>query len=50
VKVEGLTLNASTNEAWTVGLTGLTVNTGVNVLNAANYPLNTETFPLNSVK
>lgn len=46
VKVEGLTLNPSTNEAWTVSLTSLIADS----LDAANYPLNTETFPLNSVK
>jgi hypothetical protein len=46
VKVEGLTLNASTNEAWTVSLTSLVAGG----LDAATYPLNTETFPLNSVK
>ncbi len=46
VKVEGLTLNPSTNEAWTVTLNSLTAGT----LDAKNYPLNTETFPLNSVK
>ncbi len=46
VKVEGFTLNASTNEAWTVKLTQLEVGT----LKAADYVKNAETFPLTSVK
>jgi hypothetical protein len=50
VKITGLTLNASTNEAWTVNLNGLNINTGANTLDAAAYPKNTETFPLTSVK
>ena len=50
VKVTGFTLNASTNEAWTVALTSLTANTGVNVLDVVNYPKNLETLPLTSVK
>ena len=40
----------SQNPDWSVSLNSLTVETGVNTLDAANYPKNTDTFPLISVK
>ena len=52
VKVVGAVADStvSGNQDWTVSLTNLTVNTGVNTLDAASYPKNTDTFPLTTNK
>jgi len=50
VRVSGLTLNPSTNEAFTVKLTELTTTANPNVLSATSYARNTETLPLISTK
>jgi hypothetical protein len=47
VRINGLTLNPSTNESWTVRLTELTASGG---LSASSYKKNTETLPLISTK
>ncbi len=54
VYIEGLSLNASTTEGWTVKLTDLTVNVGTVaspvIYTAASYPNNLITFPITSAK
>lgn len=48
VKLVGTVVNgSSTSQGWTVSLTNLTTTTG---LDAANYPKNTDTFPLTTNK
>ena len=52
VKLAGTVVNgASTSQGWTVSLVSLTANNSViGTLDAANYPKNTDTFPLTTNK
>lgn len=51
VKMVGATVDAAAqSQGWTISLTGLEVNTGVNTVDLKNYPSNVDTLPINSTK